>query len=299
MKKIFISHIVDEKEVAFVLKKILAEAFMGAVEIFVSSDGESLPGGKEWFTFVRNRAREADVILCLLSLESIRSSWVMFEAGIGDGAGGLVIPVLVGGNTFNELDFPMAGFQGRKLSDLGAILRDVGARIAYDVQDVNGNLKLELEKVHDMVPRSAVEMELTLTGKRVGFVLHNRGTREVELIDVKITASLDILDESMHHPSQQSHIFSAKIEEVAGRRYRVLRLNTAAVTRSSTGIDPLPELFTLAKSPFVLQNVSLLLKDDALQRHPEEKIETTISAKRRPPVVRALSVAQIYAIVWK
>ena len=100
MKKIFISHIMDEKELAFVLKKILAEAFRAAVEIFVSSDGESLPGGKEWFTFVRDSAREADVILCLLSLESIRSSWVMFEAGIGDGAGGLVIPVLVGGNTF-------------------------------------------------------------------------------------------------------------------------------------------------------------------------------------------------------
>ena len=169
----------------------------------------------------------------------------------------------------------MAGFQGRKLSDLGAILRDVGARLAHDAQDFSSNLKLEW-RMEDTVPRSAVEMELTLTGKGVGFLLHNRGTPEVELIDVKIAAPLDILDESMRHPSQQTHIFSAKIEEVAGRRYRVLRLNTAVVTRSSTGIYPLPELFT-----------------------PAKRIDTTISVKRRSPVVRGLSVAQICAIASK
>ncbi len=47
-RKIFISHISKERELAELLKKHISEDYLGAFEIFVSSDGKSIQAGKPW-----------------------------------------------------------------------------------------------------------------------------------------------------------------------------------------------------------------------------------------------------------
>ena len=45
---VFISHITEEKEVALALKKLVESAFIGMMEVFVSSDPRSITLGQEW-----------------------------------------------------------------------------------------------------------------------------------------------------------------------------------------------------------------------------------------------------------
>ena len=46
--QIFLSHIHEEKELAIIIKDAIEEEFSGFVEVFVSSDGMSLPSGSNF-----------------------------------------------------------------------------------------------------------------------------------------------------------------------------------------------------------------------------------------------------------
>ena len=47
-KRAFISHITEEAEVAAKLKAALARDFLRMLDVFVSSDGESISAGDDW-----------------------------------------------------------------------------------------------------------------------------------------------------------------------------------------------------------------------------------------------------------
>ena len=47
-KRLFISHISEERNIAERIKGALARDFLGLVEVFVSSDTESIAAGEEW-----------------------------------------------------------------------------------------------------------------------------------------------------------------------------------------------------------------------------------------------------------
>jgi hypothetical protein len=47
-KRLFISHIAEEREIAERLKTSLTRDFLGMLDVFVSSDTESIAAGEEW-----------------------------------------------------------------------------------------------------------------------------------------------------------------------------------------------------------------------------------------------------------
>ena len=51
---LFISHITEETQLAEILKEHMGKAFLGMVSIFVSSDGESIPLGGQWFDKIQH-----------------------------------------------------------------------------------------------------------------------------------------------------------------------------------------------------------------------------------------------------
>ena len=61
--RIFISHISGEAGVAARLKAALTNDFLGLVEVFVSSDTESIAAGEEWLTSMSRALRESSVFL--------------------------------------------------------------------------------------------------------------------------------------------------------------------------------------------------------------------------------------------
>jgi hypothetical protein len=79
--KVFLRHITEEKQLAMLLKEHISEDFIGAVEVFVSSDGESISGGKRWMEEIETALNDSAVSLILCSQQSIRKPWVNFECG--------------------------------------------------------------------------------------------------------------------------------------------------------------------------------------------------------------------------
>lgn len=80
---LFISHITEEKDLANLLKDEINKKFMNMFNIFVSSDGDSISAGSEWFNTIKTYLNEADVMVVLVSKESIKKPWLSFELGAG------------------------------------------------------------------------------------------------------------------------------------------------------------------------------------------------------------------------
>lgn len=52
--KLFVSHIHEEKKLAVLIKKAIEEEFSGFVEVFVSSDGNSIPAGSHFLNRIED-----------------------------------------------------------------------------------------------------------------------------------------------------------------------------------------------------------------------------------------------------
>lgn len=80
-KLIFLSHIHEESALARLIKQTLKEEFSGFVEVFVSSDGTSIPAGSNFLKRI-----EDDLVSCigaiyLISPTSVKRNWINFELG--------------------------------------------------------------------------------------------------------------------------------------------------------------------------------------------------------------------------
>lgn len=78
---IFISHASDDKDLADCLKQLLETEFLG-VSCWVSSNPAAIPMGKAWFSEVIKEITKADIMIVLLTPQSVNRMWVGFEAGM-------------------------------------------------------------------------------------------------------------------------------------------------------------------------------------------------------------------------
>jgi len=90
---VFISHISEEVRLAVIFKQHIAADFLNLIEVFVSSDTESISAGKNWLTSIDTALRNACIELILCSKASIKRLWINFEAGAGWMSGIPVVPV--------------------------------------------------------------------------------------------------------------------------------------------------------------------------------------------------------------
>jgi hypothetical protein len=116
-KGIFISHITEEKETALCLKEFLKESLGWGLQVFVSSDYESIGGGDIWFNTIVDALKTSLVEIVLLSPDSVARPWINFEAGVGIGAKASVIPVVVHGLERGQVGHPLSSLQIRSLED--------------------------------------------------------------------------------------------------------------------------------------------------------------------------------------
>jgi hypothetical protein len=111
-KQVFISHISDETEIAKHLKRRLDADFLGMLEIFVSSDRQTIQAGQKWLDQVDSALKAADVQMVLCSKASVGRPWVNFEAGAAWLRGIPVIPVCHSGLRLVDLPVPLNMLQG-------------------------------------------------------------------------------------------------------------------------------------------------------------------------------------------
>ena len=90
--KVFISHIHENTVIAKALKKFVNSKFLGAVQVFASSDGDISPGAT-WQEVLLTKIRESDIVIVICTNTSVYRPWVNFEAGGALVLGAQVIPV--------------------------------------------------------------------------------------------------------------------------------------------------------------------------------------------------------------
>jgi replicative DNA helicase len=115
---VFISHITEEKELAQAFKAMVESAFLKMIEVFVSSDAESIPMGEHWLQTVRKALKRCKVEIVVCSPISVKRPWIQFEAGAGWIRDIPVIPLCHSGMTPSRLPIPLNMLQGATATDV-------------------------------------------------------------------------------------------------------------------------------------------------------------------------------------
>ncbi|MBS3667070.1 toll/interleukin-1 receptor domain-containing protein [Vreelandella boliviensis] len=79
--QIFLSHIHEEKNLAVLIKQAIENEFSGFVEVFVSSDGTSIPAGSNFLNRIEDGLISCIGAVYLISPVSVKRSWISFELG--------------------------------------------------------------------------------------------------------------------------------------------------------------------------------------------------------------------------
>jgi len=113
---IFFSHASEDEVYLKTIKKLLLTKTNNTVDIFLSSDGQSIPFGTNWVHEIENSLERADLVFVFLSPRSLASQWVFFEAGYTYSKDIEVIPIGILGTDLSEISPPLNLLQGFNLS---------------------------------------------------------------------------------------------------------------------------------------------------------------------------------------
>jgi hypothetical protein len=132
-KQAFVSHISEEATLAGRLKTALMRDFLGFLEVFVSSDAESIAAGEDWLRSIEKALEKSAVLIILCSPSSIKRPWINFEAGAAWMRHIPLVPLCHAGLTPNDLPMPLSLRQGVALEQPEG-LRRLYARIAEELK---------------------------------------------------------------------------------------------------------------------------------------------------------------------
>jgi hypothetical protein len=136
---IFISHIAEEKEIAITLKNFITNKFLSFVNVFVSSDEESIQLGNDWLSIIKHSMLESSITIVICSPISIFRPWINFEAGAGWMKDNPVIPFCHSGLIPGNLPLPLKSFQGGQLNqeeDLKKLFKIIANKIDSDIPEI-------------------------------------------------------------------------------------------------------------------------------------------------------------------
>ncbi|MCG3674315.1 toll/interleukin-1 receptor domain-containing protein [Aliarcobacter butzleri] len=116
-KLVFISHITEESELAMILSEEIKKSYLGMLDTFVSSDGESLPAGGRWLDTIDAALTKSAIQVSLCSPQSIKRPWINFEAGASWIRRIPVIPVCHSGLSKSKLPIPLSMLQATDIDN--------------------------------------------------------------------------------------------------------------------------------------------------------------------------------------
>jgi hypothetical protein len=137
---IFISHITEEKDLAVSLKELISVNFLEMIDVFVSSDKESISAGQNWLDALTNELSSCVLTVILCSPESVQRPWINFELGASWQRGIPIVPVCHSGMSKSDLPLPLALRQASDISnkeDLSKIFKQISGILESKEPEVN------------------------------------------------------------------------------------------------------------------------------------------------------------------
>lgn len=108
---IFFSHSSKDKDLVLAIKNKVDGVTGGTTEIFMSSDGQSIPFGTNWVHRIEEGLKQAKIMFVFMTDNSLSSGWIHFETGFAYSKGIKVIPIGIGVD-IGSLSAPMNLLQG-------------------------------------------------------------------------------------------------------------------------------------------------------------------------------------------
>ena len=127
---IFFSHSSKDKENLIILKQLLLAKTGNTINVFLSSDGQSIPLGRNWVHKVQESLEDAKIMFSFVSHNALTSHWTFFESGYAYSKKIRVIPVGILGLDLGSLPPPLSLLQGfnitssDSLNNLIAVIND-------------------------------------------------------------------------------------------------------------------------------------------------------------------------------
>ena len=109
---IFFSHSSADKDSLTKLKDLFVAKTGSTIDVFLSSDGQSIPFGRNWVRRVQEALDDAKLMFVFVTAHSLRSNWIYFEAGYAHSKGIRVVPVGFLNTDLKDVPAPLALLQG-------------------------------------------------------------------------------------------------------------------------------------------------------------------------------------------
>lgn len=109
---IFFSHSSLDSESIKPVKDYLLDKTGNAIQIFMSSDGASIPFGKNWLKEIEEALSSCKLMFVWVTPNSSNSNWIYFESGCAYSRGIKVVPVGFDGVKLENLPAPLNFLQG-------------------------------------------------------------------------------------------------------------------------------------------------------------------------------------------
>lgn len=163
--RVFISHSSLDEEVTRILIDLLRQALnLKSEDIRCTSiDGYRLPAGVSTSEALRQEVHEATLVIGLITPNSIKSAYVLFELGARWGADKAMIPLLASGTKPDHLEGPLKEINVLDCSEDGQVhqlLEDAAKHLQCQIDSASSNTKLvkQLVEVSSKVLPSGVQV---------------------------------------------------------------------------------------------------------------------------------------------
>lgn len=196
---LFFSHSSKDKDLILTIKSKLDTATGGVMDIFMSSDGQSIPFGTNWIHRIEEGLQAARIMFVFVTENSISSGWIYFEAGYAYSKGIQVIPVGIGVD-IGSLKAPLNLLQGFNVSSedsLNNFITILNRTFDYhfssifyhnDYLEIVKNISSQtlntigFEKIVDKI-ECAIDGEQTVGGKKLKYDIDKYFNSIVEYLD--------------------------------------------------------------------------------------------------------------------
>ena len=109
---VFFSHSSRDQSELGRLKDLFVQKTGGSIDVFLSSDGQSIPLGRNWVHRIQEALEHANLMVVFVTPTSLRSSWLFFESGFAYSKKIRVVPVGFLGVDLANLPPPLSLLQG-------------------------------------------------------------------------------------------------------------------------------------------------------------------------------------------
>jgi hypothetical protein len=140
--QIFLSHVSSEAGLAVILKNSIRKYFPDKIEVFVSSDVDSIRIGSEFLKTIKTTLNKSIALLVLCSPDSIYKPWVNFEIGAAWNRSIPIVPICHSGLRPTDLPMPLNQLQGAEVSSregLQKIFNFIAEHLDRPVPKINSN----------------------------------------------------------------------------------------------------------------------------------------------------------------